>query len=264
MMALLSRAAFDALSSLAGGGILVWELFEREREAWAREREAGREALRETREALAHERGAFARERELLERERLHLSDAHEDSLAQARRELDVALGHSTVRSVLEQIAEAFESRRPTTQALQSFCKQESFEAYLGVVSKVTHISSEELASAARGAYAHLSATVHHGSTLTGAAEGIPHEVMSDRARLYGVAAIFKFAGRDVRFYMQNSRDVLRLPSPPHSPPHSGAASVASASTSPAAQPPPAQIPGAAAVAGAGGDGTGAAAGPLF
>jgi hypothetical protein len=259
-MALLSRAAFDALLASAGGGGFVWEMFEREREAWAREREAWareREASRETRETLAHEREAFARERDVLERERLQVGAAHEDALAQARRELDVALGHSTVRSVLEQIADSFQSRRPVTQALQEFCKQEGFEAYLGVVSQLTHISAAELASAAKGAYAYLSASVHHGSTLSGAVEGVPHEVMSDRARLYGVAAIFKFAGRDVRFYMHNSRDVLRLPTPPRSLPPSGASST---STSPAEQPAPAKTPVAAALIAAGGGGASAAA----
>jgi len=274
-MAFLSRASFEGLFSSPKGGSLVWELLERERESWAREREVLREALRDSREALLHERealvrerGLFERERELLERERSQLSAAHEDALAQARRELDVALGYGSVRSVLEQIACSFEPRRPATQALQDFCKQEGFEEYLGVVSRLTHISVAELASAAKGAYAHLSATVHHGSTLSGAADGVPHEVMSDRARLYGVAAIFKYAGRDVRFYMQNSRDVLRLPSPPRSPSQSGASSVAYASTSPAAQPAqpaPAQTPGQAAPSGASGGGAdeSAAAVPL-
>ena len=235
----------------------------RERESWALERESLREALRDSRETLLYERGVLERERELFERERSQLSAAHEDALAQSRRELDVALGHVSVRSVLEEIAMSFEPRRPTTQALQDFCKQGGFEEYLGVVSRLTHISVAELASSAKGAYAHLSATVHHGSTLPGAAGGVPHEVMSDRARLYGVAAIFKYAGRDVRFYMQNSRDVLRLPSPPRSPPPSVASSVASASTSPAAQPAqpaPALTPGEAALSGAGGSDVSASA----
>jgi hypothetical protein len=269
-MALLSRPAFDVLLSAGAGGGLVWEFLEREREAlareresWALERESLREALRDSRETLLYERGVLERERELFERERSQLSAAHEDALAQSRRELDVALGHVSVRSVLEEIAMSFEPRRPTTQALQDFCKQGGFEEYLGVVSRLTHISVAELASSAKGAYAHLSATVHHGSTLPGAAGGVPHEVMSDRARLYGVAAIFKYAGRDVRFYMQNSRDVLRLPSPPRSPPPSVASSVASASTSPAAQPAqpaPALTPGEAALSGAGGSDVSASA----
>jgi hypothetical protein len=203
-----------------------------------------RESLRDSRETLLYERGFLERARELFERERSQLSAAHEDALAQARRELDVALGRGSVRSVLEQIAFSFEPRQPT----------------------LTHISVAELASSAKGAYAHLSATVHHGSTLPGAAGGVPHEVMSDRAWLYGVAAIFRYAGRDVRFYMQNSRDVLRLPTPPRSPPPSVASSVASASTSPAAQPAqpaPALTPGEAALSGAGGTDVLASAVPL-
>ena len=239
----MNRSIVEALCAMQGGAALLWGLVEREeslgrelgaavgreREAWQHEREHWqheRVAWQHERDAWQRERDAWQRERDLLATARgLELEAGRSDAEA-LQSKLDIALGHSTVRSVLEQVASEHSSTKSTTKALESFCDQPLFKDYLELVSEATGYSSFDLAKSAKAAYGMLSEVVHHGSTLTAPdAAGVPQAVMGNKSMLYAVSAIFKFSGRDVRFYLANSRDVLKVPSPPRSPIRSQATS---------------------------------------
>jgi len=231
----MNRLVVEALASAPGGGGLVWLLVERE-EALAREREAAfgreREAWEREREAWQREREAWERERDLQAAVGLRELEAARDNAEELQSKLDAALGHATVRSVLEQVVLAFAPDKSATKALEAFCDQPVFQEYLAIVSERTGFSSRDLTKSAKMAYGQLSEVVHHGSTLLGSdAEGVPGSVLANKLMLYAVSAIFKFSRRDVRFYLSSSRDVIKLPSPPRSPPRSQAVSAGSSAS---------------------------------
>ena len=235
----LERGLLDALFALGAKGCeLLWGVVQQEREAWLdkqrawldkqrlleREREAwGRECERE-REAWLDKQRSLEREREAWERERALLLECERAAAAQLQYKLDVALGHTTVRTVLEQIVVAAFPRKNITDALKSFCDDPAFLAYLDLVSEATSFQRVALVKSAKGAYSMLSDTIHNGSTLSEASD-VPQAVLRDKCMLYAVSAIFKFGRRDVRFYLDNPRDALNVPSPARSPLASPAAS---------------------------------------
>jgi hypothetical protein len=230
----MDRATFDALLAPAGGRELVWGLLERERAAaaagWDRERAAwDRERAAWDRERAAHAAAAAGWDREralLLEREEL--------SVAAVQKQLDFAHGLVTVRAALEGIVSSRFPNTSVTDALKQYTSAPDYMNYLEAVSVATGFSAPSLAKAAKDAYGSLSATVHGGSTHVSDGGAVPAAVLGDHRTLYGVAAIFKLARRDIRFYIGGSGVTIKLPSPGHSPPGS-------------AEPSPPKAPGGAA-----------------
>ena len=194
----MQRDIFCALFASVDARELVWAEMTR-----------GRELLVE---ASAREREAWARERELLlEREAF--------SIAELQKEVDFSNGLVTVRSALEGIVTTTFPDRSVTEALRRFCADVRFQEYLGTVSSAVGVSKDSLEKSALGAYGMLSAIIHAGSTHAASGSDVPQAVLRDKISLYAVAAIFKFARRDVRFYIGGPGGTLKLPSPPHSPP---------------------------------------------
>lgn len=191
------------------GSDLIWTTLQAEREAWGREREA------------------WGRERALLLEKDLSRELAHELGTAALQHKLDVARGHTTVRGALEQICKKAFPLLNATEAISKFCDEPKFDAYLGIVAAATHLPKRDLIKSAKGAYAQLSAAVHSGSTLTKMGGAVPEEVLHDKLTLYAVAALFKFARRDVTFYTDGPSVELKLPSPAHTPPPSAGPSAA-------------------------------------
>jgi hypothetical protein len=227
----MERGLFDVLFALGAAGCdHLFGVIQREREAWERERTL----LIETSE---REREAWERERTLLietaERERTLLTEVHNshererDMLsAQLQFDLDVALGHATVRTVLEQIVNAAFPGKTSTDALNKYCNDPEFLKYLDSVSAVTHFGKADLIKSAKSAYSALSETIHHGSTLS-EVNTVPQAVLRDKCMLYALSAIFKYGRRNVRFYLGNPRDLLDVPSPMRTPHPSPAPSAA-------------------------------------
>ena len=188
----MNRDLFDALIHVQGGPALLWGLIQTEREAAAREREAA------AREAILR-------------------AELERSFVAVLQHKLDLAQGHATVRSVLEQIVLTHFPGVSVTEALKRFCALPRFLAYLDVVSDATKIQKASLIKSAKGAYSLLSEATHNGRTSeTGA---VPQAVMPDKSMLYAVSAIFKLERRNVRFYLDNPGDLLDLPSPESTPP---------------------------------------------
>ena len=222
----MQRDLFSALYDVEGGRDLLWASWAREREVWAREREMlvdaltrEREALTREREALTREREASTREREAWARERELLLEREAFSIAELQKEVDFSNGLVTVRSALEGIVTTTFPDRSVTEALRRFCADVRFQEYLGTVSSAVGVSKDSLEKSALGAYGMLSAIIHAGSTHAASGSDVPQAVLRDKISLYAVAAIFKFARRDVRFYIGGPGGTLKLPSPPHSPP---------------------------------------------
>jgi len=228
----MDRALFDTVLATPDGAASAWRLVEaerdawtRERDAWARERDASREARVALADAWARERDAWARERDVSARESTLLADRAEAGAAALQYKLDVARGHTAVRTVLEQIGANFFPGKNTTDALRNVCDSAKFQGYLCAVSAKTHWTERDLTKCAKAAYGVLSGTVHSGSTMDPTATAIPATVLPDQLTLVAVAALFRFAGRDVRFYVDIPGSELELPSPARTPPRSGAAS---------------------------------------
>jgi hypothetical protein len=230
----MERAVFSALFD--GGREVLWAALTSERdslrEAWSREREAwSRE-----REAWSREREAWSREREVSSRERSLLLDREASSIADLQREVDFANGLMNVRSVLESIVTTAFPSKSVTDSLRVFCDDPSFQQYLVAVSKKTKFSQASLIKSAKGAYSMLSETIHAGSThAEDAASAVPQAVLRDKCTLCAVAAVFKFARRDVRFYVGGAAGELKLPTPEHSTAPSAAGSDAGSPPKPSA-----------------------------
>jgi hypothetical protein len=194
----MERAVFSALFD--GGREVLWAALTSEREAASREREAA------------------SREREAWSRERSLLLDREASSIADLQRELDFANGLMNVRSVLESIVTTAFPSKSVTDSLRVFCDDPSFQQYLVAVSEKTKFSKASLIKSAKGAYSMLSETIHAGSThAEDAASAVPQAVLRDKCTLCAVAAVFKFARRDVRFYVGGAAGELKLPTPEHS-----------------------------------------------
>ena len=240
----MERGHFDALFALGVTGCdIIWGIIQREREAWARERTLLVEKSERVAETLERERTllmkTLERERtllvETLERERALLMKTQamiEEREATAvavllQHKLDVAHGHVTVRSVLEQIGKSAFPAMNATDAINHVCDDAKFGAYLDVVSSVSHLSKRDLLKSAKAAYSALSSTLHSGSTITKASDVVPKDVMHDKLMLHAVAALFKYARRDVRFYLDIPANELKLPLPARTPPSLSGSSAA-------------------------------------
>ena len=216
---MMERAVFAALFD--GGQELLWAaLASRESElaaALAREREASmreREASMREREFLAE---ALSRERDASSRERALLLEREASAIADLQKEVDFSNGLITVRSALESIVTTAFPSRSVTDALRTFCDDALFQQYLVKVSEATKFSKASLVKSAKGAYSMLSETVHAGSTHAEDGSAVPQAVLRDKCTLCAVAAVFKYARRDVRFYIGGPAGVLKLPTPEHS-----------------------------------------------
>jgi hypothetical protein len=183
---------------------------QREREAWEREREA------------------WERERALLLKTQDMVEEREAAAIALLQHKVDVAHGHVTVRSVLEQIGKAAFPTMNATDAISHVCDDAKFDAYLDAVSDASHLAKRDLLKSAKAAYSSLSSALHSGSTITKAGDVVPEDVMRDKLTLYAVAALFKYARRDVRFYLDVPANELKLPSPARTPPSSAGPSAAS------------------------------------
>ena len=204
---IMERAVLDALFALRDSGCeLIWGVMQREREAWEREREL----LIETRKMV---------------------EEREEDRIAVLQRQIDVARGHITVRSVLEKIGQAAYPHMNATDAINHVCDEVKFGAYLDVVSEFSGLSKRDLLKSAKAAYSSFSATLHSGSTISRACNVIPEDVMHNKLALNAVAALFKYSHRDVHFYLEVPTNELRLPSPTRTAPSSPATT--SAATTP-------------------------------
>jgi len=239
----MDSAAFTAILSLPSGAAIAWAAIESERAFFARERETWALARKEL--ALARDEWALAREG--WARERTLCEEQQVAAVAALQHRLDVALGHVTVRAVLERIGLAAHPGRTATDAINRVCDGDAFQVYLAAVSSATTYSAKELTRSAKSAYGVLSGTIHGGSTHTFAGRAIPGAVVPDKIMLVAIAALFKFTKRDVYFYCDIPGDTLKLPSPPRS---SSGSAAASAAPSP---------PKASAAGGGGGDGAGSA-----
>jgi hypothetical protein len=195
--------------------------------------------------SLERERASLERERASLERE--HAKQAELDRLhsADLQYRLDCAAGLLSARSVMEKIARAFAPAKTVTTALEEYCDHAAFRAYLASVSSLLVIPQEDLHRCARAAYSTLSQTLHHGSTLpdADADRSLPRSIVADKCMLAAICAIFRFARRDARFYVNDFRDVPELPAPAHS---------RQASPSPSAPGTPPQVALSAAAGGGG------------
>jgi len=148
---------------------------------------------------------------------------------AALQHKLDCALGLMTVRTVLERIARDFAAsavapkaaNKSTARALAEFCKQPRFAAYLVAVSAATGVAVTALTEGAEAACGLLSAEIHHGSAGADDSGAVPADVFPNNASMHAVAAIFKFARRDLRLYMLSLSDVPALPTPDSTPPQS-------------------------------------------
>ena len=206
----MERDHLDVLFALGDKGCnLIWGVMQREREAWERER-----AL------LISERALLIKTQEMIE-------EREAIAIAVLQRQVDVAHGHITVRTVLEKIGKAKHPKMNATDALNHICEDPKFVAYIEVVSEATHLSARDLLKSAKGAYSALSSTLHSGSTITKASDVVPEDVMHDKLMLHAVAALFKYARRDVRFYLDIPANELKLPSPARTPPSSSGSSAA-------------------------------------
>lgn len=251
----MNRAILDALLDAPGGRNLVWNLVESERADQARERaDQARERASLTAEisAFAAERSALAAERSALaaswdreraaraaenaasaersavgwDRERAMLIEREEATVAAVQKELDFLHGLVTVRAALEGIVMSRFKGTNATDALSRFCSAPDYLAYLSEVSDLTGFSVTSLAKAAKDSYGSLSATIHGGSTHVSGGD-VPEAVLGDKRSLYGVAAIFKLARRNIRFYVGGTNATIKLPSPPPSPPGTAAPTAA-------------------------------------
>ena len=169
--------------------------------------------------------GFVKRERESSERERatlieLHNSQNRERDLisGQLQDDLNFALGHATVRTVLEQIVTAAFPGKSVNDALIKFCNDGDFQAYLETVSVATHFATADLIKSGKNAYSALSETTHHGSTFTDESVSVPQTVLRDKSMLCAISAIFKYGRRKVRFYVGDPRVLFNVPSPPRTP----------------------------------------------
>ena len=192
--------------------------------------------------AHAEAKESWARERLGWERERLVADALARAEYAALQHKLDCALGLMSVRTVLEQVGREFAasvgasqaSKKSSSRALSEFCKQPRFVAYLVAVGAATGIADMALTEGAQSAYGLLSAEIHHGSAGAGGSDAVPADVFPNNAVMYAVAAIFKFARRDLRLYALSLRDVPALPTPECTPPQS-----APSSATPTAAPSP-------------------------
>ena len=221
----MQRDLFSALYDAKGGRDLLWASWAREREVWAREREMLVDACAREREASTREREASTRLAEAWARERELLLEREAFSIAELQKEVDFSNGLVTVRSALEGIVTTAFPDRSVTEALRRFCADVRFQEYLGAVSSAVGVSKDSLEKSAKGFYGMLSPIIHAGSTHAASGSDVPQAVLRDKISLYAVAAIFKFARRDVRFYIGGPSGTLKLPSPPHSPPPSATSS---------------------------------------
>ena len=213
----MERGHFDALFALGVTGCdLIWGIIQREREAWARERTL-----------LVEKSEILERERTLLMKMQAMIEEREATAVALLQHKLDVAHGHVTVRSVLEQIGKSAFPAMNATDAINHVCDDAKFGAYLDVVSSVSHLSKRDLLKSAKAAYSALSSTLHSGSTITKASDVVPKDVMHDKLMLHAVAALFKYARRDVRFYLDIPANELKLPLPARTPPSSSGSSAA-------------------------------------
>ena len=212
----MERSLFDALYALgAAGADHLWGLLQHERAAWA-EKQLSWEREHASWE---RERASWERERALLLGKQDMIADREADAVAALQHKLDVARGHATARSVLEQIGKAaYPDEKTATVAINRVCNEPKFNAYLDEVSAAMHLSKETLLKSAKGAYGALSETIHSGSTISKAIDVIPEDVMNGKAMLVAVAALFKYARRDVRFYLDLPANELKLPSPGRTP----------------------------------------------
>jgi hypothetical protein len=206
----MERDHLDVLFALGDKGCdLIWGVMQREREAWVEKHQS------------------WERERALLIKTQEMIEEREAIAIAVLQRQVDVAHGHITVRTVLEKIGKAEHPKMNATDALNHICDDPKFVAYMEVVSKATHLSARDLLKSAKGAYSALSSTLHSGSTITKAGDVVPEDVMHDKLMLHAVAALFKYARRDVRFYLDVPANELKLPSPARTPPSSSGPSAA-------------------------------------
>ena len=209
----MERGLFDTLITLGAEGCShLWGIIQREREMWV------------------EKQLSWERERALLIKTQEMIEEREVTAIAVLQRQVDVAHGHITVRSVLKKIGKVAYPKMNATDALNHVCDKDSFIAYMENVSKATHLSARDLLKSAKGAYSTLSSTIHSGSTITKASVNVPEDVMHDKLMLYAVAALFKYAHRDVRFYLDIPTNELKLPSPARS---AASSPVTSAATSP-------------------------------
>ena len=220
----MQRPVFDALLNVAGGHDMLWDMFERERSTSAREAEAW------TREAEA-----WTREREALTAAAEARAELARMGASELQHQLDLAHGHLALRAVLEQIVFKHASERAgathwleapkkcsATQALEAFCREAGFLRYLERVGKHTHFAPMDLLKCSKAMYGDLSEAVHHGGASEEGAGAliVPQSIMANKCKLIALSAIFRYGGRDVRFYLRSAREVaLELPLVDSTPP---------------------------------------------
>jgi hypothetical protein len=125
----MERGHFDTLCAIGVAGCnLIWGIVQREREVWEREREAwGRERV-----LLIEKQALLIEKQALLIKTQEMIEEREANAVAVLQRQVDVAHGHITVRTVLEKIGKAAHPKMNATDALCHICDDPKFIAYHG------------------------------------------------------------------------------------------------------------------------------------